>query len=72
MTPFSASARGAVSPRLLFLLGLVCLIAGAFTARAQQQAVDRFAQLREAMPSPSTYRTASGAPGHEYWQQTVS
>ncbi len=72
MSPFSASSRGAVSPRLLFLLGLVCLTAGAFTARAQQQAVDRFAQLREAMPSPSTYRTASGAPGHEYWQQNVS
>ena len=32
---------------------------------------DLFAQLREELPSPSTYRTASGAPGHEYWQQKV-
>jgi len=32
---------------------------------------DRFAQLREELPPPSTYRTASGAPGHEYWQQKV-
>lgn len=32
---------------------------------------DRFAQLRAELPTPNTYRTASGAPGHEYWQQQV-
>jgi len=30
-----------------------------------------FAQLEQLLPSPSTNRTASGAPGHTYWQQQV-
>jgi hypothetical protein len=32
---------------------------------------DKFRQLEEVLPTPNTYRTASGAPGHEYWQQKV-
>ncbi len=33
---------------------------------------DAFRQLEgEEWPSPSDYRTASGAPGHRYWQQKV-
>ena len=28
-----------------------------------------FAQLEQALPTPNVYRTASGAPGHRYWQQ---
>ena len=30
---------------------------------------DKFRQLNEILPTPNSYRTASGAPGHEYWQQ---
>jgi hypothetical protein len=30
---------------------------------------NKFAQIDELLPTPNTYRTASGAPGHEYWQQ---
>ena len=30
-----------------------------------------FEQLDELLPTPNAYRTASGAPGHEYWQQQV-
>ncbi|MDZ4275078.1 MAG: hypothetical protein U0995_03515, partial [Erythrobacter sp.] len=30
---------------------------------------DKFRQLDEVLPTPNTYRNASGAPGHEYWQQ---
>jgi len=30
---------------------------------------DKFRQLDELLPTPNSYRTASGAPGHEYWQQ---
>ena len=30
---------------------------------------DKFRQLEEILPTANTYRTASGAPGHEYWQQ---
>jgi len=32
---------------------------------------DRFRQLDELLPTPSDVRTASGAPGPEYWQQQV-
>lgn len=32
---------------------------------------DRFRQLDELLPTPNAYRTASGAPGHAYWQQKV-
>ncbi len=30
---------------------------------------DKFRQLEEILPTPNGYRTGSGAPGHEYWQQ---
>ena len=30
---------------------------------------DKFRQLKEEFATPNVYRTASGAPGHEYWQQ---
>jgi hypothetical protein len=30
---------------------------------------DKFRQLDELLPTPTTIRTASGAPGHAYWQQ---
>lgn len=30
---------------------------------------DAFKQLYRELPTPNSYRTASGAPGHEYWQQ---
>lgn len=33
---------------------------------------DKFRQLDELLPTPTSYRTASGAPGHKYWQQKVN
>ncbi|NME71280.1 M1 family metallopeptidase [Flammeovirga aprica] len=30
---------------------------------------NKFKQLDEELPTPNVYRTGSGAPGHEYWQQ---
>lgn len=30
---------------------------------------NKFKQLKEEFPTPNSYRTASGAPGHEYYQQ---
>jgi len=30
---------------------------------------NRFKQLGQELPTPNVYRTASGAPGHLYWQQ---
>ncbi|WP_027001403.1 M1 family metallopeptidase [Hugenholtzia roseola] len=29
----------------------------------------KFAQLEPILPTPNVYRTGSGAPGHQYWQQ---
>ncbi|MCP4463267.1 MAG: aminopeptidase [Planctomycetaceae bacterium] len=32
---------------------------------------DKFRQLEEILPTPNDYRTASGSPGHRYWQQQI-
>ncbi len=32
---------------------------------------DKFRQLEEILPTPNDYRNAAGAPGRDYWQQTV-
>lgn len=34
-----------------------------------QKNSSKFHQLKEEFATPNVYRTASGAPGHEYWQQ---
>ena len=52
---------------------LVCLTV-AFSGAAVAKGApfdDKFRQLDELLPTPNTYRTASGAPGHQYWQQEV-
>jgi Peptidase family M1 domain len=41
----------------------------ALSALSAQERADKFKQLEEILPTPNTYRTASGAPGHQYWQQ---
>jgi Peptidase family M1 domain len=52
----------------LFLL-LTCLAFG--LAQAQQQSTwkGKFEQLDQMLPTPNSYRTGSGAPGPNYWQQ---
>tara|TARA_B100000795_G_scaffold239723_1_gene201531 strand:- start:1392 stop:3719 length:2328 start_codon:yes stop_codon:yes gene_type:complete len=41
-----------------------------FFANAQENMNNsKFKQLYEELPTPNVYRTASGAPGHEYYQQ---
>ncbi len=32
---------------------------------------NKFRQLEQDLPTPNNYRTGSGAPGHQYWQQKV-
>ncbi|GAB3654295.1 M1 family metallopeptidase [Hymenobacter agri] len=56
--------------RLLFA-GLVLAVAGQQAAVAQttNSGTDKFAQLETMLPTPNSYRTASGAPGTDYWQQ---
>ncbi|GAB3529352.1 M1 family metallopeptidase [Pontibacter brevis] len=51
---------------LLAGLALMGLVAGPIAALAQDT---KFGQLGQELPTPNTYRTASGAPGHQYWQQ---
>ncbi|HEX8328664.1 MAG TPA: M1 family peptidase, partial [Hymenobacter sp.] len=56
--------------RFLFA-GLVLALAGVQPAAAQttNSGTDKFAQLETLLPTPNSYRTASGAPGKDYWQQ---
>jgi stress response protein SCP2 len=53
---------------------LILLISMASTAQQlptspNYKANDRFEQLGTVLPTPNSYRAASGAPGREYWQQ---
>ncbi|HEY1044540.1 MAG TPA: M1 family metallopeptidase, partial [Telluria sp.] len=52
--------------RLPFCIAVFCL---ASTANAADPFDDKFRQLDELLPAANTIRTASGAPGHAYWQQ---
>ncbi|WP_075793129.1 M1 family metallopeptidase [Massilia putida] len=47
-------------------LAALCLTMSAIAAEPFD---DKFRQLDELLPTPTTIRTASGAPGHAYWQQ---
>jgi hypothetical protein len=51
--------------RLAFVISTLFLTISAIA----QTNEDKFKQLTEVLATPNTYRTASGAPGHQYWQQ---
>jgi Peptidase family M1 domain len=52
------------------LLLSAILVAALGTAQAQvYNDMTKFKQLQQELPTPNGYRTASGAPGHEYYQQ---
>jgi hypothetical protein len=52
-------------------LNLICLfLCVTFLTNGQDNLNNsKFKQLHEELPTPNVYRTASGAPGHEYYQQ---
>ena len=50
----------------LFALTIILLPAKAQTSF---NANNRFEQLESTLPTPNSYRTASGSPGKDYWQQ---
>ncbi|RYE68887.1 MAG: M1 family peptidase [Oxalobacteraceae bacterium] len=52
--------------RLPIGLAALCLTMSAIAAEPFD---DKFRQLDELLPTPTTILTASGAPGHAYWQQ---
>ncbi|MEZ6006103.1 MAG: M1 family metallopeptidase [Planctomycetota bacterium] len=65
--------RRPLSHRRAWLAGtaLAALSAAVTYARMGEGRPDPFRQLGSELPTPGPYRTASGAPGHEYWQQKV-
>ena len=52
----------------LLFIAFICLI-GSINAQEESTNKNKFRQLYQELPTPNSYRTASGAPGHEYWQQ---
>ena len=52
----------------LILSFCLLLFSGMLTAQENTNQ-NKFRQLGQELPTPNTYRTASGAPGHEYFQQ---
>ncbi|MGY6742808.1 MAG: M1 family metallopeptidase [Cecembia sp.] len=57
---------------LFTLTAMLCVMLFAMPSQAQwseQNHAERFEQLGPMLRSPNVYRTASGAPGHMYWQQ---
>jgi len=56
-----------------FKSALICLFVAASGSAIAKNSIstDKFRQLEESLPTPNIYRAASGAPGHQYWQQQV-
>jgi len=58
--------------RIWMAAALSCVMAAGTWAQQetpQRVNTNAFRQLGQDLPTPNVYRTASGAPGHEYWQQ---
>ncbi|MCH2198125.1 MAG: M1 family metallopeptidase [Flavobacteriales bacterium] len=53
--------------RKLMILAALFIAGTSFAQENTNQS--KFKQLGTDLPTPNVYRTASGAPGHEYWQQ---
>lgn len=66
-----------LSRRSSFCLLSLCLLTYALPVNGQvlvnkkNTNPDAFRQLEEVLPTANSYRNASGAPGHAYWQQKV-
>jgi hypothetical protein len=52
-----------------YLFIIVSVLAFSLPAKAQQNWQGKFEQLDQQLPTPNSYRSASGAPGTNYWQQ---
>ena len=53
----------------LFVLALTLLTSISYSYAQPNYNHNKFKQLKEELATPNVYRTASGAPGHEYYQQ---
>jgi len=57
-----------------FVITVATAVSGSAAAQVLQTKgtfVDKFRQLEEVLPTANNWRTASGAPGSDYWQQRV-
>ncbi|WP_186757007.1 M1 family metallopeptidase [Echinicola salinicaeni] len=58
---------------LIYSIAFSLLCIGTANAQhSEQNHAERFEQLGPMLRSPNVYRTASGAPGHMYWQQQAN
>lgn len=57
--------------RIVLILSLA-FTSSLFAQINQNVNTNKFKQLYQELPTPNTYRTASGAPGHEYYQQVAN
>ncbi|MEZ4883262.1 MAG: M1 family metallopeptidase [Chitinophagales bacterium] len=56
--------------KLYTLFIIFAVLSSVQTLQSQNETYNNpFKQLKDEMATPNVYRTASGAPGHEYWQQ---
>ncbi len=55
--------------RIFSICILILLSAITGFTQSKSNPSDKFKQLDEKLPTPTVYRTASGSPGHQYWQQ---
>jgi hypothetical protein len=54
---------------ILLVFCLITVVPPTAFAQSKSNSVDKFAQMEDLLPTPTAYRTASGAPGRNYWQQ---
>lgn len=52
-----------------FILAILCLCFTTITFSQNQPWKGKFEPIEDLLPTPNSYRTASGAPGKAYWQQ---
>src|SRR4051812_42994635 len=73
MVPSSFTLMRRTGSMRIVAAALACVLcsSAAFgqSVAERKQPEDKFRQLEETLPTPNTYRTASGAPGNAYWQQ---
>jgi hypothetical protein len=55
--------------RCVFILFALFSIGYAQNPKLMRTNESKFKQIDDLLPTPNGYRTASGAPGHKYWQQ---
>ncbi|MFM9065113.1 MAG: aminopeptidase, partial [Pirellula sp.] len=56
---------------MLAVVGLSSIAYGQPFPNRKYGQEDKFRQLEEILPTPNSYRSASGEPGPDYWQQRV-